>query len=102
VPTCSVRHVHDEKQRFRCGALRHEPKPSAHTGFMGVLFPSCTMTVVLTDPSEIDSVELGGSHERVDGSCAISSRVCTGKEVVATAECDGAQGAFGAGVVDFD
>jgi len=50
----------------------------------------------------IDSVELGGSHERVDGSCAISSRVCTGKEVVATAECDGAQGAFGAGVVDFD
>jgi len=50
----------------------------------------------------VHSVELGTSHKRVDGSCAIASRVCTGKEVVPAAESDGAQRALGAGVVDLD
>ena len=50
----------------------------------------------------IHSVELGASHEAVDGSSAMASRVCTGKEVVPAAESDGAQRALGAGVVDLD
>ena len=50
----------------------------------------------------IHSVELGTSHERVDGRGPVATRIRTCEEIIATAESDGAQRALGAGVVDLD
>jgi len=65
---------------------------------------------MLSDPRQdlsevefrVQPVELGAADERVDRRGPISTRIGTCEKVVAPSESDGAQGALGARVVDFD
>ena len=50
----------------------------------------------------VEAVELGASNEAVKDCGAISSGIGSGEEVVAAAHGDGAESAFGGGVIDLD